>query len=84
MNEQQERPPGSARGARRQRGGVVAFLVGLMAGLAFFGFFPGLPHVIDAGAILVSLIVGALARWGWQAWYDRSAGKTQSHHGDAG
>jgi hypothetical protein len=34
--------------------------------LAFFAFFLGLPHVIDWGAILIALLVGAVARWAWQ------------------
>ncbi|MEU3949413.1 hypothetical protein [Streptomyces sp. NPDC029526] len=74
MNEQQERETGtrSARGVRRRRSGVIPFLVGLVAGLVFFGFFPGLPHVIDGGAVLVSLILGALTRWAWLARTDRS------------
>ncbi|MFI0979647.1 hypothetical protein ACH4SP_21935 [Streptomyces sp. NPDC021093] len=41
----------------------IAFAAGLLGSLAFFGFFPGLPHVIDGGAILVSVGVGALASW---------------------
>ncbi|CAL9507191.1 hypothetical protein [Streptomyces sp. enrichment culture] len=72
MNEQQARGTRSTRGVRRQRGGTVAFLLGLVAGLVFFGFCPGLPHVIDEGAVLVSLTVGALARWTWLARCDRS------------
>ncbi|MER8010414.1 hypothetical protein [Streptomyces sp. NPDC094149] len=48
---------------RRRRGGIAAFLAGLVITFAFFAFFPGLPHVIDWGAILVALLVGALARW---------------------
>ncbi|CAM5494808.1 hypothetical protein [Streptomyces pilosus] len=58
---------------RRRRAGTVAFVVGLAASLAFFAFFPGLPHVIDWGAILVSLAVGALARRGCRSWIARSA-----------
>lgn len=53
-----------ARRTRRRRGGIAAFLVGLVGALAFFAFIPGLPHVIDWGAILVSLALGGLARWG--------------------
>ncbi|MFG2749250.1 hypothetical protein [Streptomyces xanthophaeus] len=49
--------------ARIRRAGLAAFLLGAAASFAFFAFFPGLPHVIDWGAILVSLGVGALARW---------------------
>ncbi len=51
--------------ARRRRAGVIAFLSGVAAAFAFFAFFPGLPHVIDWGAIIVSLAVGCLARWVW-------------------
>ncbi|MFF4365535.1 hypothetical protein [Streptomyces sp. NPDC001594] len=58
--------------AKRGRVGVIAFAVGTLASLAFFAFFPGLPHVIDWGAILVSLAVGALARWAYRAWSTRS------------
>lgn len=61
-------------GARRRRqAGIAAFIVGLVVSLAFFAFFPGLPHVIDWGAILVSLAVGGLARWGCQSWITRTA-----------
>lgn len=56
----------------RRRAGIAAFLVGLIATLAFFAFFPGLPHVIDWGAILVSLAVGGLAQWGCQSWITRT------------
>ncbi|AWZ15904.1 hypothetical protein [Streptomyces sp. ICC1] len=48
--------------AKRRRAGIAAFLTGAAASLAFFAFFPGLPHVIDWGAILTSLAVGGLAR----------------------
>ncbi|MER5727382.1 hypothetical protein ABT084_03305 [Streptomyces sp. NPDC002138] len=62
------RPPeDSAREARLRRSGIAAFLTGAAACLAFFAFFPGLPHVIDWGAILASLAVGALARWAWRS-----------------
>lgn len=81
MSEQQERGTGSVQEVRRQRGGGVAFAVGLVAGLAFFAFFPGLPHVIDWGAIVVSLAVGALARWAWRAWRGRS-GREADGRGD--
>ncbi|WP_432072669.1 hypothetical protein [Streptomyces wuyuanensis] len=52
---------------KRRRGGIIAFLVGAAAGLAFFAFFPGLPHVIDWGAIVVSLAVGGLTSWAWRS-----------------
>ncbi|MFE9682639.1 hypothetical protein [Streptomyces sp. NPDC006285] len=74
MIEQQKDPePDQAWRERRRRSGIVAFLVGLVAALAFFAFFPGLPHVIDWGAILASLAVGGLARWTCQAWITRTA-----------
>ncbi|MFF1452908.1 hypothetical protein ACFVYF_32950 [Streptomyces sp. NPDC058274] len=57
---------------RRRRTGIAAFLVGLIATLAFFAFFPGLPHVIDWGAILTTLAVGGLAQWGCQSWMTRT------------
>jgi putative flippase GtrA len=53
---------------RRRSVGIVAFVAGLVVTLAFFGFFPGLPHVIDWGAIVVAVLVGALARWICQSW----------------
>ncbi|MER6137352.1 hypothetical protein [Streptomyces sp. NPDC001815] len=59
-------------GTRRRSAEVVAFVAGLMATLVFFAFFPGLPHVIDWGAIVVSVLVGALARWGCLSWMRRS------------
>ncbi|MBC9717811.1 hypothetical protein H9Y04_35300 [Streptomyces sp. TRM66268-LWL] len=53
---------------RLRRAGIAAFAAGLVGTLAFFAFFPGLPHVIDWGAIVTALIVGALARWACQSW----------------
>ncbi|MEU4655832.1 hypothetical protein AB0G32_18120 [Streptomyces sp. NPDC023723] len=53
--------------AKLRRAGIIAFAIGTAASLAFFAFFPGLPHVIDWGAILASLVVGALTRWVWLA-----------------
>ncbi|OEJ32575.1 hypothetical protein [Streptomyces subrutilus] len=53
--------------ARRRRDGIAAFLTGVTASFAFFAFFPGLPHVIDWGAIIVSVAVGGLVRWMWLA-----------------
>ncbi|MFE9676423.1 hypothetical protein ACFYO5_20155 [Streptomyces sp. NPDC006259] len=67
--------PGASRAARRRRSGIIAFLCGVVAALAFFAFFPGLPHVIDAGAVVVSLVVGVLARWGCLAWTERRTGR---------
>lgn len=53
---------------RRRRAGITAFLAGVAATLLFFGFLPGLPHVIDWGAILTAVAVGALAQWGSRRW----------------
>jgi hypothetical protein len=50
-----------AQETRRWSAGGAAFVAGLAVTLAFFGFFPGLPHVIDWGAIVVAVLVGALA-----------------------
>ncbi|QES49378.1 hypothetical protein DEJ50_17755 [Streptomyces venezuelae] len=61
-------PEDSAQDGKRRRGGIFAFFVGAAVSLAFFAFFPGLPHVIDWGAILVSLAVGVLARLAYRAW----------------
>ncbi|NML52149.1 hypothetical protein HHL19_27955 [Streptomyces sp. R302] len=63
----QPMPEDPDREAKRRRADIVAFLVGAAAALAFFSFFPGLPHVIDWGAILASLAVGALTRWAWRS-----------------
>jgi hypothetical protein len=52
---------------KHRRAGIIAFAIGAAASLAFFAFFPGLPHVIDWGALLVSFAVGALARRAWLA-----------------
>ncbi|MFE5534161.1 hypothetical protein [Streptomyces sp. NPDC056492] len=57
---------------KRRRAGIAAFLIGTAAALAFFAFFPGLPHVIDWGAILTSAAVGALARWAWRSHLTRT------------
>ena len=54
--------------ARQRSAEVAAFVAGLVLTLAFFAFFPGLPHVIDWGAIVVAVLVGALARWTWRSW----------------
>ncbi|MGW2827607.1 hypothetical protein [Streptomyces sp. NPDC001286] len=63
VEQKQRNAPDEAWETRRRRAGIAAFLAGLVATLAFFAFFPGLPHVIDWGAVLVALLVGALARW---------------------
>nr|WP_112467405.1 hypothetical protein [Streptomyces triticisoli] len=65
MSEQQE--PRRVRGRRRWAGGF-GFTVGFLGTIGFFAFFPGLPHVIDWGALLVSVAVGALGRWVCRAW----------------
>ncbi|MGE7385860.1 hypothetical protein ACQKM2_10320 [Streptomyces sp. NPDC004126] len=67
----QPAPEDPARESRHRRAGAVAFTVGTVAALAVFAFLPGLPHVIDWGAILTSLAVGALARWAYRAWVAR-------------
>jgi hypothetical protein len=54
--------------ARRRRNGIAGFIAGFVVSIGFFGFFPGLPHVIDWGAILVSLVVGGAARWAARKW----------------
>jgi len=54
--------------ARRRSAGIAVFVAGLVVTLAFFAFYPGLPHVIDWGALVVAVLVGALARWIWQSW----------------
>ncbi|GAA3489273.1 hypothetical protein [Streptomyces cremeus] len=41
----------------------LAFGTGLAVSLAVFAFAPGLPGVIDAGALVVSAGAGALAAW---------------------
>ncbi|MFR0358228.1 hypothetical protein [Streptomyces sediminimaris] len=56
-----------SRETRKRWVGNGAFLTGFVACIALFGFFPGLPHVIDWGAIVVSLAFGGLARWACQA-----------------
>ncbi|WP_030345226.1 hypothetical protein [Streptomyces sp. NRRL S-1022] len=72
MTDQQD-PERSQRWASRRRIGALAFVGGLVGTLGFFAFFPGLPHVIDWGAVLVALAVGAVVRWGWLAWVRRHA-----------
>ncbi|MFI2413536.1 hypothetical protein [Streptomyces sp. NPDC018947] len=80
MTEEQGQHEGPGHEVRLRRAGIVAFLVGLIAALAFFAFFPGMPHVIDWGAILVSLCVGVLARMGWRAWRAKTGKGRQSRH----
>ncbi|MFD0306670.1 hypothetical protein [Streptomyces sp. NPDC127119] len=75
INQQQKRGREWERGrsekSRRRSVEVIAFVAGFVATFAFFAFFPGLPHVIDWGAIVVSLLVGALARWACRRWTER-------------
>ncbi|WP_405949271.1 hypothetical protein OG588_25260 [Streptomyces prunicolor] len=66
-----------SREARRRSVGIAAFVAGLVVTLAFFGFFPGLPHVIDWGAIVVAVLVGALARWICQSWMGKRSEEGQ-------
>ncbi len=68
----QPTPEDPEQAAKRGRVGIIVFVVATVASLAFFAFFPGLPHVIDWGAILVSLAVGMAARWAYRAWTTRS------------
>lgn len=68
----QPAPEDPAQAAKLRRASIIAFGVGTFVSLAFFAFFPGLPHVIDWGAILVSLAAGALARWAYRTWTTKS------------
>lgn len=54
--------------ARRRSAGTAVFVASFVVTLIFFAFFPGLPHVIDWGAIVVAVLAGALARWVCQSW----------------
>ncbi|MFG3657440.1 hypothetical protein [Streptomyces sp. NPDC047706] len=74
IEQEQGQSSGKAGEARRWVGGAV-FLVGLVGTLAFFAFFPGLPHVIDWGAVLASLAVATVARWCCLKWVPKRAGK---------
>ncbi|MEU3545427.1 hypothetical protein [Streptomyces longwoodensis] len=71
MIEQQEQERSRQVDERRRRWGGVGLVGGFIAGILFFGFFPGLPHVIDWGAVLVSVGVGVLVRWGVRWWVGR-------------
>ncbi|OIJ67202.1 hypothetical protein [Streptomyces mangrovisoli] len=73
MIEQQRKEDDQACATRRHRAGLAAFLTGLIATLVFFAACPGLPHVIDWGAIFTAVAVGGLSRWGWLAWMRRAA-----------
>ncbi|CAM5529180.1 hypothetical protein SAVIM338S_04087 [Streptomyces avidinii] len=68
----QPTPEDPAWEAKRRRAGLIAFLAATAASFAFFAFFPGLPHVIDWGAILTSVAVGGLTRWAWQSHLTRT------------
>ncbi|WP_030709428.1 hypothetical protein [Streptomyces sp. NRRL F-2580] len=67
----QPTPEDPAWEAKRRRAGIAAFLIGTAATFAFLAFFPGLPHVIDWGAIVASLAIGGLTRWAWQSHITR-------------
>ncbi|KUM90192.1 hypothetical protein OIE43_29975 [Streptomyces pseudovenezuelae] len=73
VEQQQRKTVGREWEVKRRRAGIVSFVAGLVATLAFFAFCPGLPHVIDWGAILVALAVGGLARWACQSWLAKAA-----------
>ncbi|MFC8430898.1 hypothetical protein [Streptomyces sp. NPDC057253] len=75
VEQQQRKILGQEWENRRRRAGIIAFAAGLVVTLAFFAFFPGLPHVIDWGAILVALAVGGLAQWACQSRMTKSAGR---------
>jgi hypothetical protein len=75
IEQQRGADPGRAGETRRRRAGVAAFLGGFVAVLAFFAFFPGLPHVIDGGALLVAVAIGVIAQWLCRSWMARTARK---------
>ncbi|MDX2707873.1 hypothetical protein PV350_34235 [Streptomyces sp. PA03-6a] len=58
-----------------RRAGIAAFAATSVVTLASFALFPGLPHVIDWGAVLVALVLGAVARHGVRSWLRRRSGK---------
>ncbi|WP_432032500.1 hypothetical protein [Streptomyces antibioticus] len=58
---------------RRRSVEIAAFVAGFVLAFAFFAFFPGLPHVIDWGAIIVAVLVGVLARWICQYWMGKKS-----------
>ncbi|MGM9386611.1 hypothetical protein [Streptomyces sp. NRRL F-5008] len=58
---------------RRRSVEIAAFAAGFVLTLVFFAFFPGLPHVIDWGAIIVAVLVGAFARWICQYWMGKKS-----------
>ncbi|MFI1375060.1 hypothetical protein ACH4UY_23960 [Streptomyces longwoodensis] len=71
MSEQQAQGACGTDGQSTSPAGGVGFLGGFVGAVLFFGFFPGLPHVIDWGAVLVSVGVGVLVRWGVRWWVGR-------------
>ncbi|GLP66688.1 MULTISPECIES: hypothetical protein [unclassified Streptomyces] len=75
IEQQQRKVLDQEKETRRRQAGIVAFAAGLVSTLAFFAFFPGLPHVIDWGAILVAIAVGALSRWVCQSRMARATEK---------
>ncbi|MBO7935722.1 hypothetical protein JTP77_007115 [Streptomyces sp. S9] len=58
---------------RRRPVEIAVFVAGFVLALAFFAFVPGLPHVIDWGAIIVAVLVGVLARWICQYWMGKKS-----------
>ena len=73
----QQQGPEQSEETRRRSAGIVAFAAGLVLTLAFFAFFPGLPHVIDWGAIVVAVLLGALARWICQSWVGKRSKESE-------
>ncbi|MFJ3896150.1 MULTISPECIES: hypothetical protein [unclassified Streptomyces] len=73
----QQQGPEQSEETRRRSAGIAAFAAGFVLALAFFAFFPGLPHVIDWGAIVVAVLVGALARWICRTWMRKEEGRKQ-------
>ncbi|MFE4633836.1 hypothetical protein ACFRJ1_10720 [Streptomyces sp. NPDC056773] len=77
----QPSPDDPAWEAKRHRAGLAAFLAATALSLAFFAFWPGLPHVIDWGAIITSLAAGTLARWARQSHLSRARAAARAAHG---
>ncbi|MEU7012485.1 hypothetical protein [Streptomyces sp. NPDC046385] len=68
IDREQEQREADVAVARRRVVGILGFAAGFVVAIGVFAFFPGLPHVIDWGAILVSLGVGAVGRWIARRW----------------
>lgn len=68
MSDQKQERAQIAEQALRRRVRIAVFAGGVVLVLAFFAFFPGMPHVVDWGAILIALGFGALAQWGCKVW----------------